>query len=92
MSGQPPPPAAAPPPQGPQVVQPQPVPMTWQFAPQPGGLLVIAISTPTGQMVLFMQPAEAKALAAEMDKQAGLARSGLIIPNGVMPRAPEGGG
>lgn len=73
-------------------VQISPVNAAWSFLPQPNGDLVVRIDCPIGSLFFFMQAADAKALAAGMDKAASQAKSGLIIPDGVqLPPPPTDG-
>lgn len=76
----------------PQPLRPQPVPMEIDvegIATSGGNMVLVRIRTYSGQHVFFFVPDEARGLASIIAKTAAMAASGLIIPNGVIPRAQD---
>jgi len=72
-------------------IEPQPVPMTFDVSPvpSPGGVLVmVQVRTFTGAFVMFLTADDGMHVAEAIRRAALTARSGLIVPEGLIPR-PE---
>lgn len=71
-------------PMQPQVVQPQPVPLSVQMAsaqaPDGRKFIVLIIYSPTGQSVFHFEPEGAEAVAKGLIDTARLAKTGLEVP------------
>lgn len=55
-----------------------------------GRQVVIQVQTPVGFSAYFLSPLEASAIAAQIEKAAGQARSGLILPTNGIVRPTDG--
>jgi hypothetical protein len=67
----------------PQIVQPQPAPMTWQIAQvEVNGqkLIVLQVHHRLGTFTAFLDLVFAKNIAAQIDNAATQAGSGIIVP------------
>lgn len=72
----------------PQVVQPHPVPQSWNVQAvslgNGGKVVVVTISGPTGNYVCFIEPESAVQIAGHLRSAGKQALSGLILPPGAM--------
>lgn len=59
---------------------PQPIPMAWIVQPVQNGFVAVTLFDATGQRVVCLQAADARRLAAEVERAATTASTGLIVP------------
>jgi hypothetical protein len=78
-------------PQPAQVVQPQPAPETWQCDVTSNQLVLIVISSVSGQHVSFMPPDVALSVAENIVNTARRAKSGIIIVQNLQQPSSNGG-
>jgi hypothetical protein len=74
-----------------QVVQPEPVPISWlaRVLPSPQGLLIsLEAFTPVGRAVYLLDAEGAQTVRDLLDKVIPQARSGLVIPDAPLKIGP----
>jgi hypothetical protein len=70
-------------------VTPFPTPTTFDVKAVPPGLVLLVVRTLSGVGYYFLLPKDARSLATLIDKVAMQASSGLIVPNGQIPKGPD---
>lgn len=77
---------ATPAPEQPQAVQlppecmPQPIPTAWNVQSAPNGQVALTLFDATGQRWLIIDHESAARLGEDILRQAGIARTGLVLP------------
>ena len=68
-------------PEQPQIVQPQPTPESWTFGTAQRGMVVVIISTFSGQHISFLPAAQAIVLGEQLVNAGRQSSSGLYVPS-----------
>jgi hypothetical protein len=77
---------------GPQIVQPQPAPETWDYRVLPDGNVLVQIHHVGGVHVSFLPPNNAVAIGEEIAKLGRQGKTGIIQVTSIPPHLPNGNG